>query len=462
MSALRRFGHPARAGIAAAVAVALGMAAGGCADGKPVAGSSARVGDGAWGTWVLRSPGTIQVPAPPPGSRGTNGDLVAAPMNKTLLADWGETPAVARWIEVSLALVSGRKVTDPPRASRTYALVSVAMYDAAVAASYWQRRYAAADGEPGRYPSQRAAVAGAASYVLAYLFPERPAASLDRLAERATRASVLSGERPSAVQAGLALGRAIGRAVVARARADGSTRKWNGHEPPHGRQFWSPAPGTNAEPVEVLAGTWKPWVLRSGAQFRPPPPPAYGSPAFISEARELIRLRSRLTPEQKRVAKFWEGNVGSPLPPGVWNAVALAYVRRDRLDTLHAARVFALLNVAMSDTGIAAWDAKYAYWSARPENAIRDLGLDRTWTPFLATPPFPAYVSAHSAYSAAASEVLAYVFPRDAGAFRAKAEEAGVSRLWGGIHYRSDHTAGLELGRKVATLVLLRAARTHR
>jgi hypothetical protein len=194
--------------------------------------------------------------------------------------------------------------------------------------------------------------------------------------------------------------------------------------------------------------------MRSGAQFRPAPPPRFGSPRYIAEARELLDLRQDLTAEQKRIAKFWEGGVGTPLPPGVWNSVAMAYVRRDRLSTPRAARVFALLNVAMADTGVAVWDAKYTYWTTRPQNAIHDLGLDRNWKPFLATPPFPAYVSAHSAFSAAAGDVLAYLFPRDAAQFRAKTEEAGISRLYGGIHFRADHEAGLSLGHNIGQLVI--------
>jgi membrane-associated phospholipid phosphatase len=334
-------------------------------------------------------------------------------------------------------------VVDPPLASRTYALVSVAMYDAVVAASYWQERYR----RPG-YPSERAAVAAAAAGVLAHLFPEPRSADFDRMAARVTDAGL---GNPSGVAAGRALGRAVAARVIAWARTDGSDRAWDGGRP-H-------APGTwrgRVRPVEPIAGMWRTWVLGSGSQLRPPPPPDFGSPQLRAELRELVELRRRLTPGQKRVAKFWEGGRGSPLPPGVWNEVALAYVRRDGLSTAAAARVFALMNVAMADTGIAAWDVKYAYWSARPETAIRDLKIARGWTPFLETPPFPGYVSAHSAYSGAASAVLASLFPKDAGVFRAKAVEAGLSRLYGGIHTRSDHREGLALGRRIGRRVLAR------
>jgi hypothetical protein len=412
-----------------------------------------------WPTWALRSPADVAVPPPARArSRAARADRLARLRPRqmaTIVRRWAERPATAPWTELNLSLVSHRLV-DPPRAARGYALVSVAGYNAVAATRYRNARSAADDGTPGGDTSEGGAVAGAASRVLGYLFPDR-VSDLDSAAEQAADAAVLTGAiSPDGADAGLALGRAVARAIIARARADGSTRPWRGTAP-RGAGRWHDAPGSSAPPAEPSAGTWRTWVLRSGDQFRPPPPPSFGSPRFAAAAREIALLRPRLTFAQKRVAKFWEGGVGTPLPPGVWNEVALAYVRRDRLDTAHAARVFALLNVAMADTAVATWDAKYAYWTPRPVTAIRELGIDRDWRPFLTTPPFPSYVSAHSSFSGAASEILASLFPRDAAAFRAKADEAGTSRLYGGIHYRFDHVAGLTLGRRIARLVRERA-----
>ena len=124
------------------------------------------------------------------------------------------------------------------------------------------------------------------------------------------------------------------------------------------------------------------------------------------------------------------------------------------MSTPRLARAFALLNVAEADAAVAAWDCKYAYWSPRPVNASRDLGLDPTWQSYIPTPPFPAYVSGHSAFSAAAAEVLGHLFPRRAGEFRSMAEEAGASRVYGGIHYQSDNRDGLSLGKEVGRRVI--------
>jgi hypothetical protein len=214
-----------------------------------------------------------------------------------------------------------------------------------------------------------------------------------------------------------------------------------------------------AAPSRPNAGRTATWVLRSGDQLRPEPPPRFGSPKFVAEAREVLKVSRELTPRQKRVASIWAGGEGTPLPPGLWNQVALNLVREERLSTPRAARAFALLNAAMSDAAVMVWDAKYTFWSPRPDTAIRDLGLDRRFKPFLKTPFFPSYVSGHSAFSATAAEVLAYLFPERATEFRARAREAAMSRLYGGIHFRSDNDVGLRMGRELGRLVVKRAKR---
>jgi hypothetical protein len=211
--------------------------------------------------------------------------------------------------------------------------------------------------------------------------------------------------------------------------------------------------------VQPLGGTWKTWVLKTGHDVRPGPPPKYGSPAFMRDARELVRVRAHLSSEQKRIADFWAGGDGTELPPGRWIKVTLEYLRsRPAMSEARVARMFALLNVAMDDAGIAAWDAKFTYWSTRPINAIRDL-LDPHWKPYLNTPFFPSYVSGHATYSGAAAEVMAYLFPEDAKLWRARAAEASISRMYGGIHYRADNETGLRMGTKIGRLVVARAKR---
>ena len=172
--------------------------------------------------------------------------------------------------------------------------------------------------------------------------------------------------------------------------------------------------------------------------------------------REVYEVSRRLTDSEREIAKRWVDGPGTATPPGHWNRIALALARSRGLSLRAAARLFATLNTAQADAFIAAWDAKYAYWAERPVTAIRR-DLDREWSAYLPTPAFPGYVSGHSTTSGAASEVLARFFPARARKLRAWAEEAAASRLYAGIHFRSDNEAGLRLGTQLGDLVVARA-----
>ena len=447
----------------------------GCGDDDEGAGG-AEPSAGTWKPWVLASADEIAVPAPPAeGSAAAKRDaaqLAAAmkartPRQESIARRYSAAPVVEGWLGQTMELVA-RRPKDPPSSSRSYGYVAAAMHDAVLAAYHFKYEYdrAAPEGsstvkkspDPS-YPSEHAAIAGAASRVIAHLYPEYPKARLDERAEDIAQARVAAGANyPSDVAAGLKLGRQVAERFIAKARRDGYTRKWDGRRP-RGPEHWEPPPGSTGQPIQPLAGTWKTWVLDPVDRFQPPAPPKFGTKAFIANARDVMRVKENLTPEQKRVAKFWEAGPGTALPAGVWNRVVLAYARRQDLSVPRQARLFALLNVAMSDAGGACWNAKFqtGWWDPRPINAIRDLGLDKRWEPYLGTPLFPAYPSGTSNYSGAAGEVLAYEFPDDAEMWRARAVEAGMSRLWGGVHWRIDVEQGLKMGRSVAGLVVDRA-----
>jgi len=430
---------------------------------------------GSWQTWVLSNASEIAVPAPPaPDSAAARAD--AAALKRAAATRTPAQAAAARraaagspiqpWMNVNFELVANR-AKNPVAASRAYALLSVAMYDATVAtwkAKYRYKRAApsgvgalAPAGPDPSYPSEHAAIAGAASRVLAYLYPERPAVALDAMARALAHQRVVAGlNYPSDTREGLKLGRAVGDKVIAYAKQDGSDAKWDGRRP-HTPGSWQPPPGSLARPVSPMGGTWDTWVMTSGKEFRPPPFPAYGTAAYRAQAQAVHDAKTHLTPAQRKAALFWAGGQGTALPPGIWNQVVLGYLRREPQTIPRQARVLALLNVAQADAGVAAWDAKYTYWVTRPENAIRDLGIDAHWKPLIKTPFFPAYISGHATYSGAAGEVMSYLFPKDRKLFEAKAQEAANSRVWGGIHYPLDGIEGLRVGRKIGALVIDRA-----
>jgi hypothetical protein len=346
-------------------------------------------------------------------------------------ASWAQgqatTPsAVTPWIELELSAIASHRL-NPPRASRALAHVSRAMYLAARAAAP---------------PARDDAVAGAASIVLSYLFPDE-----------AVRIDALTGELADRDSSAFRRGNVIGQLLVARAERDGADTVWTG-TPPEGPGFWVPTPPAFLyPPLEPLGGTWRAWNLEAGSQFRPGPPPPYGSTLFLAEMNEVYAVSQTLTEEQKRIADYWADGAGTVTPPGHWNLIAVDLVRGAGRSTLDTAQLFAVLNTAQADAFIACWDAKYAYWSLRPVTAIRRL-IDPSWLSYIATPPFPSYPSGHSTTSGAASAALAAFFPGKAEELAAMAEEAAVSRLYGGIHYTTDNQVGLALGRRIGQVAI--------
>jgi membrane-associated phospholipid phosphatase len=327
---------------------------------------------------------------------------------------------VTGWVDVTLKEISGQRV-NPPRAARALALVSVAL-------------------DRGSARGHQA-VHGAAAEVLAQLFPDHAAAFRERAAGLVRN------------PARLRRGQKVGAAVVARAKRDNSDAAYTGTRL-FGIGFWTEPPGVPG-PVEPAAGQWLPWNIRRGSVYRPPPPPGPGDPGYDDAVMEVYETSLGLTPEQRAITLFWADGAGTETPPGHWNRIALDLVDDARLSMKRAARAFALLNTAQADAFIACWDAKFAYWSERPNQAIRRM-IDPSWTPLIPTPPFPSYVSGHSTTSGAASTVLAAVFPRRARDLVAMANEAAVSRLYGGIHFSFDNDGGLVLGRRVGWAALTR------
>jgi membrane-associated phospholipid phosphatase len=236
-----------------------------------------------------------------------------------------------------------------------------------------------------------------------------------------------------------------------------------------------------------LQKTW--WISPAElASVRPVAPPALHSEEYAEALLEVSRLGEKSsrerTAEQTEIALFWADGAGTATPPGHWNLI-LSHLTCDcdEFENLtDMTRNFALLNTAMADAGIAAWESKWFFDFWRPITAIQRANEDhngktvddQSWVPLLPTPPFPAYVSGHATFSAAAAMIMESIFgvptsplgihsealpgvTRRFGNFHAMAEESARSRIYGGIHYSFDGTAGLELGQKIARLHLKRA-----
>jgi len=157
------------------------------------------------------------------------------------------------------------------------------------------------------------------------------------------------------------------------------------------------------------------------------------------------------TRERMKIVHFWADGAGTYTPAGHWNAIAADEFVKENYSEVRWARNFALLNMALMDAGIVCWDAKYFYFNPRPTQA------DPIIKTLTGIPNFPAYTSGHSTFSAAAATVLSHLLPDRGEIFNEMALEASMSRLYGGIHYRSDCEAGLESGKKVGQLAVARA-----
>jgi hypothetical protein len=359
------------------------------------------------------------------------------------------------------------KYGNPSAAARLYALVHLAQHDAvnAVGQRYESHAYDGVD--PAADPE--AAAAAAAHAVLAATYPAQRA-RLDSTLD-ASLAAVPDGE---AEARGVALGKEAAAAVLAARADDGSDTPVVGDYTPvdaPGRYQFTPPFTLAFQPGWRFV---RPFALRSPDQFRPAPPPALTSARYARDFDEVKTLGSAAssarTPDQTAYAKFWYefSELG-------WNRVARTVAADRKLGLQSTARLFALLNAAMSDSYVAGWDAKYHYDFWRPVTAVRAADADGNaatdadagWEPLMVTPPVPDYPSTHSALGNAAAEVLASVFgdrtaftftsptaepanaPRTFARFSQAADENADSRVVAGLHFRFATDAGQALGRRV-------------
>lgn len=406
-----------------------------------------------------------------------------------LVAQIARADIVTDWNAAALDTIRARN-TPPPAAARNLAILHVAVYDAVNGIRRTHQSYLVR----GRAPSGasvEAAASTAARVALVALYPGDQAAfdALDSSIQSAIPAGV-SKER------GISWGtRVAGEILTARAN-DGSTATapFPGSEEPG---QWRPTISFGGVVRPALLPLWgqvTPFALRSGAQFRPPAPPRLNSRRYADEVNFVQRIgaldSTERTVEQTEIARFWGYGPGSATPPGHWNQIAHAVATSEGTSLAGNARLFALLNIALADAAIASWDCKYVYNYWRPITAIQLADTDGNpatlpdpaWTPLLATPPFPEYTSGHSTFSGAAAVALAAFFHRDRIAFSVGSDdlrgvirsydsfsdaalESGMSRIYGGIHFRSANLHGLLSGAQTGVYVtrhVLRPRGEHR
>jgi len=355
--------------------------------------------------------------------------------------------ASVSWNALLRGVISAKAAAAKPNQQatlRAFTYLSLAQYDAVIAAEM--------ENDGRRHASARGAVAGASAVVLSYLLPS-DAATFEAAVQAQKSASRWPGEKNGDFAAGEAIGRRVGEAVVAFAKADRFNAAWTGAVPT-GAGVWFSSAKPAAPPLLPTLGQMRTFFMTSGDEFRPPPPPAVGSPEFRAALAEVRHLSDTRTPEQLALAQYWAGTTGS-LVAGFWNEQISDLVVSHHLDERRAAHALALANMAAMDANIACHDAKYAYWLLRPSQA------DPAITTPVGLPNHPSYLSNHACLSGAVAYVVGALFPEQAARLAAMADEAAESRLYAGIHYRFDKDAGLRIARQVADLALASDVHGH-
>jgi RTX calcium-binding nonapeptide repeat (4 copies)/PAP2 superfamily len=365
--------------------------------------------------------------------------------------------------------------TAPPLASRNMAMVHAAIYDSVNSISKKYSPYRVSIDAPAG-ASPEAATAAAAHRVLTNLYPAQ--AVIFNEVYVSSLAKIPNGK---AKEDGIALGQQVADGVIAWRSTDGANKTVT-YTPKTDLGSWVPTPPAFAA---GLAPEWPgvtPFAMTSGSQFRPSGPPALDSAKYAEEfnyVKEIGKIDSLTrTPDQTAIAKFWANGAGTFTPPGHWNQIAEEASSLTGQSLEDSARLFALLNITLADAAISCWDTKYHYNFWRPITAIRQADTDNNpnttadaqWTPLLATPPFSEYTSGHSTFSGVADAVMSSVFGSDYGFgdrgdrtinnlrtyenFSEAADESGISRLYGGIHFMSANVDGLNAGRNLGNYVV--------
>lgn len=360
---------------------------------------------------------------------------------------------------------------NPPYASRAYAYLHTAIHDALVVV--WAEKFKYRRMSPSvnsskvkalepiqnalpSYPSEDAAMAQVAVRMLNVLFPN-DTMMIKSLSAEQKEAKWISGfASASDIQAGEAIGNAIADRALQRLRTDnmsaavGNPNLWSTLEQnAFGRGNTLPWKSMEipARPMMLANfGNVKLWTMNTQQRdsLRPGPPPAVGSTQFLKELEEVRNIKRTSNSKEWQIALYWADGLGTYTPPGHWNEIAAQHISTMQLSEVKAAQVFAVMNIAMADAAICCWDTKAYYFSARPSQvdpSIKTIGL----------PNFPSYTSGHSTFSGAAATVLGYMFPQDKRRFDDMAEEASLSRIYGGIHFRSDCEVGLRCGKTIGS-----------
>lgn len=410
-------------------------------------------------------------------------DQVAPSPAVSPAADTYAADVATKWADAELGLIKNGTGFAPPVAARAIAYSGVALYEAvapgmpAYQSLAGQLTGLGALPRPGAGQRYNWAVAAnaAAALMAKSLFGNATAAqrvTIDSLETALNQPFRPAPEFARSVQ----FGQQVAQAVFEWSRTDGGHEAYlnsqpTGYVPPTGAGLWVPTtPGAAGRALQPNWGHNRLFVPANAAL--PMPKLAYtystqpGSP-YYAQVLEVYNTSRTLTADQRTIAAYWADAGQTITPPGHMVSITSIVLRARNASLATAAEAYARVGLAVADAFVGCWKCKYEYNWQRPVTAIQAM-IDPTWQPAWATPPFPEFVSGHATQSGAAAQVLADLFgaqtpftddthqargpgfePRTFANFAAFADEAAVSRLYGGIHFRSGNEVGLAEGQKV-------------
>jgi membrane-associated phospholipid phosphatase len=385
---------------------------------------------------------------------------------------------VVQWNRTLLVIVrtpGAQPATVHP--TRSFAILHAAIYDAVNAVDRSHKPYLVHLTSVSQFASEDAAAASAAHEVLLTLYP-----NFQPMLDAQLQQSLALIPEGADKTEGIAIGKTVADQILASRSNDGSNASpipFVFTNPPVPGDYQSTPPNFPKQPQFTHWSHVTPFALERANQFRPGPPPALTSDTYSDVFNEVKSLgivnSTTATPDQALTGRFWNGAIQN-----YWNEIAQTATLRHELTTAQSARLFALLNLSFADGVIAFYDAKYTYNFWRPVTAIREAAIDGNsqtipdpnWLPEVGnTTPDPSYPGAHAVISAAGASVLISFFrdnhfdfsvtsevlpgvERSFDSFSAAGEEATLSRIFAGVHFRSDLTTGQRLGREVADFVV--------
>lgn len=402
------------------------------------------------------------------------------------------SPEILRQNEEELTKVIIYDVFTPPVASRIYGYTSLAAYEAM---RYKDPRYLSLVAQLKGFGKMPEPEKGKTyNYTLAaskalFTVARHVVFSVDTLGnyETALYTRFKDNLDGDTYERSMALGEQIGNTIIKRANFDNypQTRgkpRYLGH---NGHAEWHPTPPDYLDGVEYCWGTMEPYAIKSSQQFPLPHPPLYSedkNSVYYKQAMEVYQLNKHMTPEQKTIANFWDDNPfvvqheghimyanKKITPGGHWMGITAIACRQAKADGVKTAQAYALTAIALFDSFICSWEAKYQYSFIRPVSVINET-IDPGWLPMLQTPPFPEYPAGHACISMASATVLTKLFgagsftdttevkyiglKRKFESFQKAASETAESRFYGGIHFRNSEQMGSFQGREVGNFIL--------